>query len=238
MSFLFIGHCAIPCSSGILYIGGMLESEITTSEVIHLNLFGMFQEKDFAENNSKNSKCSVIEEESVALSSLVLSSFTPTLSNSTSTSSSTRVPDNERSVPNNESPLLINTHTDVHTHTHTVNDVHTQTHSQSPTQITLVPTTPLSKLHVDTHIHIHTSAHTDTHTVARTCTDNHHSAVPSVGVQKWDFLLSSDSTPLGLKDDDDFYRRLSNLNNMNQKRIKIENLKKNSFTRQYSLKEE
>ena len=218
----------------------MLESELTTSEVLHLNLFGMFQEKDFTENNSKNSKCSVIEEESVALSSLFLSSFTPNLANSTatatSTSSSTRVPDNESSVPNNENPLLINTHTDVHTHTHTVNDVHTQTHSQSPTQITQVPTTPLSTLHVDTHIH--TSAHTDTHTVARTCTDNHHLAVPSVGVQNWDFLISSDSTPLGLKDDDNFYRRLSNLNNMNQKRTKIENLKKKSFTRQYSLKEE
>ena len=242
-----IGHCAIPCSSGIFYIGGMLESEQTTSEVLHLNLFGMYQEKDFTstENNSTNLKCSVVKEESeesVAHSSLLLSSFTHHLATSTGTSTSTSsltcVPNNENSIPDNKSPPHINTHTGVHTHAHTVTDVHTQ----SPTHITTVPSTPLSTLHVDTHTH--TSAHTDTdthtsaHTVARTCTDNHHSVVPTVGVQKWDFLLSADSTPLGLKDDDDFYRRLSNLKKMNEKRTKIEHLKNLSFSRQYSLKEE
>ena len=202
----------------------MLESEQTTSEVLHLNLFGMFQESDFTENSSK---CSVVEEESVAHSSLLLTA--------TSSSSSTCAPNNESSVLNNERSFLINAHTDVQKHTHTVSDTYAQARTHSSMQITTAPSTP-STHHVDTHIR--TNTRTDIHTVARTCTDKHHSDIPSVGVQKWNFLLSADNTPFGLKDDDDFNHKLSNLQKLNEKRTEIENLHILSYSRQYSLKEE
>ena len=216
----------------------MLESEQTTSEVLHLNLFGMFQESDFTENSSK---CSVVEEESVAHSSLLLTA--------TSSSSSTCAPNNESSVLNNESSVLnnessvlnnersflINAHTDVQKHTHTFSDTYAQARTHSPMQITTVPSTP-STHHVGTHIH--TNTHTDIHTVARTCTDKHHSDIPSVGVQKWNFLLSADNTPFGLKDDDDFNHKLSNLQKLNKKRMEIENLRILSYSRQYNFREE
>ena len=43
----FSGQCAIPCSSGVLYIGGLCESGSSTSEILHLNLFGMYTPADF-----------------------------------------------------------------------------------------------------------------------------------------------------------------------------------------------
>lgn len=46
------GHCAIPCSTGVLYIGGMCENGRTTSEVLHFNMFGLFQTNDFNDKDS------------------------------------------------------------------------------------------------------------------------------------------------------------------------------------------
>lgn len=39
------GHCAIPCSSGILYFGGLVSETQSSSQVMHLNLFGISNEK-------------------------------------------------------------------------------------------------------------------------------------------------------------------------------------------------
>lgn len=57
------GHCAIPCSTGVLYIGGMCENGRTTSEVLHFNMFGLFQAVDF---NDKDS-LSIISRSSAAM---------------------------------------------------------------------------------------------------------------------------------------------------------------------------
>ena len=48
---LLTGQCAIPCSSGVLYLGGLCESGASTSEVLHLNLFGMYRRGDFLVND-------------------------------------------------------------------------------------------------------------------------------------------------------------------------------------------
>ena len=52
ISCYITGHCAIPCSTGVLYIGGMCENGRTTSEVLHFNMFGLFQAKDFYDKDS------------------------------------------------------------------------------------------------------------------------------------------------------------------------------------------
>ena len=46
---ILIGQCAIPCSSGVLYIGGLCKSGSSSSEILHLNLFGMYEPTDFSE---------------------------------------------------------------------------------------------------------------------------------------------------------------------------------------------
>ena len=63
ISCYITGHCAIPCSTGVLYIGGMCENGRTTSEVLHFNMFGLFQAKDFYDKDS----LSIISRSSAAM---------------------------------------------------------------------------------------------------------------------------------------------------------------------------
>eukprot|EP01042_Synura_sphagnicola_P000066 gene66-65_t len=39
------GHCAIPCSTGILFFAGLVSERRTSSELYHLNLFGFSSQR-------------------------------------------------------------------------------------------------------------------------------------------------------------------------------------------------
>lgn len=60
------GHCAIPCPSGILYFGGLVSESQSSSQVMHLDLFGASAEPD--QSPSPSISCSLGTEETMATS--------------------------------------------------------------------------------------------------------------------------------------------------------------------------
>ena len=52
------GHCAIPCTTGIVFFGGLLPHLAVTSELLHLDLFGCYPTLSFSSSSGPSSRTS------------------------------------------------------------------------------------------------------------------------------------------------------------------------------------